>query len=127
MQDSPVQARAAGRHQVVGPEWLLLSAVPRDIMTVRVCHRRGFKGREAARGPWPRNRRHVVWVFIGPIEFNERPSGAATMQENFLSARTLPRTPVGELAALPQPLAGGERADCPSPTTPHRSLASDPK
>jgi len=50
MQDSPVQARAAGRHQVVGPEWLLLSAVPRDIMTVRVCHRRGFKGEGGGKG-----------------------------------------------------------------------------
>jgi len=35
------------------------------------------------------------------------------MHENLLAARVPPRTPLGELTALPSPLASGEGAGCP--------------
>jgi len=40
---------------------------------------------------------------LDPNKFQERPSGAS-MQEYLLAAGALPRTPLGQLAALPQTL-----------------------
>jgi len=50
---------------------------------------------------------------LAPIKFQERPSGASSIQETLLAAADLLRTSLGELIALPSPLACGEEADCP--------------
>jgi len=52
---------------------------------------------------------------LAPNKFQERLSGASRMQENLLSARVPPRTPLGRevYSALPDPVSGGERAGCP--------------
>jgi len=52
--------------------------------------------------------------------FQERPPGAARMQETLLSAGSPPRTLLGELIKLEQnPIAGVEGARCPLPQEPH--------
>jgi len=55
-----------------------------------------------------------------PNKFQERPCGASIVQENLLAAGenaeltlALPRIQLGELTALPDPLAGGEGTGCP--------------
>jgi len=50
--------------------------------------------RGGARKPCPPN--------LAPNKFQEWLSGASRMQENFTAAEAPPRTPLGELTALPQ-------------------------
>jgi len=64
---------------------------------------------------------------IGPHKFQERPSGASRMPENLLAAWAPPRTPLGELTALPRfHVADGKGASCmPAPHSqePHSALS----
>jgi len=55
----------------------------------------GFKGWAKRAMPSPSN--------YAPNKFQERPSGASRMQENFLAARAPARTPLGELTHYPSP------------------------
>jgi len=73
-----------------------------------------------------RGQRAMTPPKLTPInKFQERLSGACRMQENLSAARAPPRTPLGELTALPPtpPPAGGERAGC----TPLSALRVSPQ
>jgi len=76
----------------------------------------GFKG--GARKPCPPN--------LAPNKFQEWLSGASRMQENFTAAEAPPRTPLGELTALPQtPYLVGRRLAAPSRCTEQKDTYID--
>ena len=66
---------------------------------------------------------HNMWPLVlgqKPLKCQERPCGVHKMQQTPWTAGAPPLTPLGELTALPRPLAGGEGAGCPlfkNPTT----------